>query len=812
MTTTLIYADVLASMDILPQLRYNEKTLRAPKAIHKSRSLPQVRQRILNDVSAGAQRGFASFGVSGDIYCHNRSFYFSDNIVAGNEDKADQFREIKEDRATDALQAQESEPRSFCDTALSEDRPNKETPEEEKDDDVHQSSEIEGSFLLEISHDATAGSTTGFDHNGLQELPFYVVFEEEDNDITMDSMSLIPLAGETLKEEQSDGAEEKAHTISWKNAIPSIVILDPTGQPAPDSQDASPERGDSGVRKKDDDITLFKWPDPQAPPCTTVIVIDKKEVLVTNEAAQKRRWSSPVPEIPTSAFEFQDRSVASNSASPGTLTTDQNSLPRLRPRSSSSNDISSHRLKDGNQTGPTTIFKDSNQPNSTNAKAQTTKAHSRPSKPDTEDLSAILNLLPQKQCLAMGVKGPCKARISRDNVEQAMSSLRTISEEISHIDEQRLDERLQKMASLLVCKNRHQSQARGIALSWSPMFKNSAEIFTENLPSSTKITAHRIPDTGESDGRRRTRSQATPQSRTSSEPHSAFRFIEVLPIIFLRKLEPWSKADSESPEIGQLMQKALERPLLKTETKDGFVYIYKVYGSFGHIKIGYTTRNVNQRMKEWKNQCGHDPSVEYPQGSDLLVRIPHARRIEALLKIELASYRRRETQCKTCGGVHEEWYETSLGYAIEAARAWSAWMRDLPYEETDGGWTLRSAQKARLESLVQAVSERARVAEEKRLRKPSSSPDRRRPRSSSRRKSEQLTASRQRLSVSPTSRYNLRSRSQPATLNEAGSRSQDPKTRVPPKVMDSWREDRVVTRSQRILLAQRRSQDSVQMI
>ena len=809
MTTSTRHANVPASMDASHLPLRIEK---AQKAVHKARSLPHVRQDSCNDGVTGAQRDSMFFRVSGDIYHHSRPMH-PDGSLTGSKDQ-----EIKVDspvsnvgnHSTEAFLVEELDLKSPCDVAMTDDPPIEDTIEESKSDALHQLQETGDPVLQALSNNITVISTISSDQNVLQELPFYFILERGDEDTVLDSLSLDLPARQHVQEEGFDCEEKKTYTASWENAIPSIVILDTTGQPVLGPLELVLEGQDSAVNEKGDKLTLFKWPDSQPSPCTTAMEIGKKDVSEPKAVAQPRRWSSPVPEIPTSAFEFQKRPVATNSASSGTLTTDQGSLPRLRPRSSSSNDVSSRHLKDTSGTGPTAIFKEPRKSNDTTVKAHTTKIQSKPSKADVEDLKAILDLLPQKQCLAMGVKGPCKARISRDNVEQALRNLRTIGEGLSDIDQQGLDERLEEVASLLVCKNRHQSQARGIALRWSPMFRNSAQSVTEDLSSSTKTTGHRNENAVSTNYERQAGVLMTPRSRTGPDSNNAFRFIEVLPIIFIRKLEPWSQVQDRSHQIGPLVQKALERPLLKTETRDGFVYIYKVYGSFGHIKIGYTTRNVDQRMREWKNQCGHDPSVEYPQGSDLLVRIPHARRIEALLKIELATYRRRETQCKKCGGVHEEWYETSLEYAIEAARAWSVWMRDLPYEETGTGWTLRSAQKARLDQLVEAVSERARVAEEKRLRKPPS-PDRRRPRSTSRRKSEQPAASRQRLSVSPSSRYNLRSRSQPAKLDKGEGGSRDPKRRAPPKVMDSWREDRVVTRSQRILLAQRRSQEKIQV-
>ena len=124
---------------------------------------------------------------------------------------------------------------------------------------------------------------------------------------------------------------------------------------------------------------------------------------------------------------------------------------------------------------------------------------------------------------------------------------------------------------------------------------------------------------------------------------------------------------------------AIMRDLSPREIKSGFIYIYWFPGNFGLIKIGVTTVDVKKRLKEWKNKCGHQPLLRYPELP--MQRVPHVFRVEALVHAALRTCRKREVRCQGCGRNHIEWFEKTLPDAIAAVEKWSAWMSAEPYVE-----------------------------------------------------------------------------------------------------------------------------------
>lgn len=127
------------------------------------------------------------------------------------------------------------------------------------------------------------------------------------------------------------------------------------------------------------------------------------------------------------------------------------------------------------------------------------------------------------------------------------------------------------------------------------------------------------------------------------------------------------------------------------------------------LKIG-KANNVHRRMNEWTRQCGYDLSLvrfypyvpstpspsphASPRGSPARSRrqsaqnanspapsavrkVPHARRVERLIHLELAE-QRVVKQCEACGKEHREWFQvraTSEGVKAvdEVVKRWVSW-------------------------------------------------------------------------------------------------------------------------------------------
>lgn len=102
------------------------------------------------------------------------------------------------------------------------------------------------------------------------------------------------------------------------------------------------------------------------------------------------------------------------------------------------------------------------------------------------------------------------------------------------------------------------------------------------------------------------------------------------------------------------------------------------------LKIGRAS-NVHRRMGEWTRQCGYNlslarfyPHVASPPSPAAGVRrVPHARRVERLVHLELAD-RRVRRDCGVCGKEHREWFEVEASRegvrgVDEVVRRWVRW-------------------------------------------------------------------------------------------------------------------------------------------
>ena len=134
--------------------------------------------------------------------------------------------------------------------------------------------------------------------------------------------------------------------------------------------------------------------------------------------------------------------------------------------------------------------------------------------------------------------------------------------------------------------------------------------------------------------------------------------------------------------VASLVQ-AIERPLLDSEMPRGNVYIFsgplRQLDPISMVKIGHTTKSVEERMKAW-SRCGYKPKVEF-QVKD----IQHTKRVEALVQTELWQQRRRRQYCHNypiCTTQHVEWFEIEIAIAEAVVSKWATRMkRSDPYDE-----------------------------------------------------------------------------------------------------------------------------------
>ena len=167
---------------------------------------------------------------------------------------------------------------------------------------------------------------------------------------------------------------------------------------------------------------------------------------------------------------------------------------------------------------------------------------------------------------------------------------------------------------------------------------------------------------------------------------------------YLPEYRSFSDPGSLSKEINHSIKSEARQPLFTgttrsingltehDETRDGYLYVYWNRASFGHLKIGFTGKDVDQRLQEWEEQCQHIAEKQYQSPR----KIKHAARVERLIHTEFAKHRVAEPACRGCGKKHIEWFrDLDLGFVIQRIEAWSEWISTSPYEYRGGAWQLK---------------------------------------------------------------------------------------------------------------------------
>jgi hypothetical protein len=121
----------------------------------------------------------------------------------------------------------------------------------------------------------------------------------------------------------------------------------------------------------------------------------------------------------------------------------------------------------------------------------------------------------------------------------------------------------------------------------------------------------------------------------------------------------------------------------RRDFKTGAVYIYSRTRSPGYVKIGWTSKSVDDRLAQW-SECGYTP-IELFRDTE----IPYAQRVETLTHYELIKEWRRENPCKGCWEKkqklirHQEWFKVSQERAIKVLCTWVKLFKEAsPYERS----------------------------------------------------------------------------------------------------------------------------------
>jgi len=126
--------------------------------------------------------------------------------------------------------------------------------------------------------------------------------------------------------------------------------------------------------------------------------------------------------------------------------------------------------------------------------------------------------------------------------------------------------------------------------------------------------------------------------------------------------------------VAQAIRRKLTEPLTPSLQDSGFIYAYWYPQEFGYVKVGWTRRDVETRLKEWESQCRHAAENIYQSEQEVGRRVPNAHRVEALVHAELKDVRLLQRNCQVCHRNHIEWLYVRADHAKRVIKKWSDFM------------------------------------------------------------------------------------------------------------------------------------------
>ena len=175
---------------------------------------------------------------------------------------------------------------------------------------------------------------------------------------------------------------------------------------------------------------------------------------------------------------------------------------------------------------------------------------------------------------------------------------------------------------------------------------------------------------------------------------------------YLPQLLPYRPPESANLRVSEfVLQQAIEPFTVnydpEKELGEGYLYVYWNEATFGVRKIGFTTYEVSDRLRQWEADCNHAAVEQYSSPG----KVRHAARVEQLVHADLLDYRVREPACRTCLKSHIEWFRgVDLPYIIRRIEAWSKWISEGPYEKVGTQWRLTSKGRERMPMVTDPIS------------------------------------------------------------------------------------------------------------
>ncbi len=312
-----------------------------------------------------------------------------------------------------------------------------------------------------------------------------------------------------------------------------------------------------------------------------------------------------------------------------------------------------------------------------------------------------------KRCLLNTKKGQrCGGLIQWKHEDMIREVLASLANLYFKNDEQKCIRQLGRLAELAICKRNHRGEARRLIDS---LLHDHGASIVERVMNGTDRSQAGASDCGSSAVETTDKSSRTSFKKQDVIPDDIKKEIQDYAkgrkedermkhvarttrsstlkkrLIYLPKFLPYKPREATKSSTTEWLKKQISKPLLPTELASGWLYVYWNCASFGFVKIGYTTKDVHQRVKRWGAQCKHDAALQ--TCSD---KVPHVRRLEQIVHAEFKDFRYCEKNCPGCYGKHTEWFQPPRDLLRnKAIKKWMEWMLTEPYEEIQGVWRLK---------------------------------------------------------------------------------------------------------------------------
>jgi hypothetical protein len=314
------------------------------------------------------------------------------------------------------------------------------------------------------------------------------------------------------------------------------------------------------------------------------------------------------------------------------------------------------------------------------------------------------------RCLANNMRG-LRCGISIDNgTEKVTRQLLIDLDEMDVTDSPRWVIHLAKLTNLAVCGYQRTSIRNEVGRLGQPELPKGSMQTLMSEDSITGMVKKMVSHILERDESKTHRDQEISEVNATTPANRIAYWLRELPtaLHYLPEYLPYHTPESSGLSTSKWILEQANRPLSTYEPDErepGYLYVYWNRATFGVSKIGCTTRDVDTRIKEWEDGCGHIAEEQYRSP----VPVRNVARAEKLIHADLKDYRVFEPACYGCLKSHNEWFrDVDFEIILGRIEFWTQWISKEPYELKKGydlkkgKWLLKDDAK---EELMHTVSD-----------------------------------------------------------------------------------------------------------